>query len=160
VGASHVIVTSYVFREGQVDMERLRRLVAMVGADQLVLDLSCRKRDGVFWVVTNRWQQFTNIQVNEATLVWLAEYCAEFLVHAVDVEGQRMGIDATLIEQLGAWSPIPVTYAGGTRTLSDLDEVKQIGRGRVDVTIGSGLDIFGGTIPYRKVVEWQRREEA
>ena len=159
-GASHVIVTSYVFRDGQVDLERLQRLVATVGAHRLVLDLSCRRRDGVFWVVTDRWQQFTDLQINEATLAWLAEYCAEFLMHAVDVEGQRLGIDAALIEQLGAWSPIPVTYAGGARTLSDLDDVKRLGRGRVDVTIGSGLDIFGGAIPYREVVAWQRREEA
>jgi len=159
-GASHVIVTSYVFREGQVDMERLRRLVETVSAQRLVLDLSCRKRDDVFWVVTDRWQRFTTLQVNEATFAWLAEYCAEFLVHAVDVEGQRMGIDAVLVEQLGVWSPIPVTYAGGARTLSDLDDVKRLGRGPVDVTIGSGLDIFGGDIAYREVVAWQRREEA
>lgn len=159
-GASHVIATSYIFQEGQVDLERLQRLVATVGAQRLVLDLSCRKRDGMFWVVTDRWQRFTNMQVNQATLAWLAQYCAEFLVHAVDVEGQRMGIDAALIEQLGACSPIPVTYAGGAKTLSDLDDVKRLGLGRVDATIGSGLDIFGGSIPYREVVAWQRREEA
>ncbi|MBM3237234.1 phosphoribosylformimino-5-aminoimidazole carboxamide ribotide isomerase [Candidatus Poribacteria bacterium] len=158
-GASHVIVTSYVFREGQVDMERLVRLVAAVGKDHLVLDLSCRKRASDFWVVTNRWQRFTEVCVNRETLTWLAEYCDEFLVHGVDVEGKRVGIEVTLVEMLGAWSPIPVTYAGGARTLADLDQVKALGKGRVDLTIGSALDIFGGDVRYRDVVDWQRRQE-
>ncbi|PLS83298.1 MAG: phosphoribosylformimino-5-aminoimidazole carboxamide ribotide isomerase [Chloroflexi bacterium] len=159
-GASHVIVTSYVFRDGQINVERLRRLVTTVGAQRLVLDLSCRRQGEAFWVVTDRWQRFTTVQVNEATLAWLGTYCAEFLVHGVDVEGQRIGIDVALIEQLGGWSPLPVTYAGGARCLTDLDDVKRIGRGRVDLTIGSSLDIFGGDIPYREVVAWQRCEEA
>lgn len=158
-GASHVIVTSYVFREGQIDIERLDRLVAVVGKERLVLDLSCRKRGVDFWVVTDRWQRFTEMRVNRETLEWLSGYCDEFLVHGADVEGKRMGIEAALVEMLGAWSPIPVTYAGGAKVLADLDLVKALGKGRVDLTIGSALDIFGGNVRYRDVVAWQRQEE-
>jgi len=155
-GASHVIVTSYVFREGRLDRERLDALVAAVGRERLVLDLSCRKRDGGFWVVTDRWQNFTEVRVEPATLGRLAEHCDEFLVHGVDVEGRRLGIEADLVALLGNSSPIPVTYAGGAKSLADLDRVKKLGRGRVDLTIGSALDIFGGAVPYRDVVAWQR----
>jgi phosphoribosylformimino-5-aminoimidazole carboxamide ribotide isomerase len=158
-GASHVIVTSYVFREGRLDEARLRELVGAVGKERLVLDLSCRKRDDAFWIVTDRWQRFTDVRVDHATLRWMAGFCDEFLVHGVDVEGMRTGIEASLVELLGAWSPVPVTYAGGARALADLDLVKQLGGGRVDLTIGSALDIFGGDVPYADVVAWQRREE-
>jgi phosphoribosylformimino-5-aminoimidazole carboxamide ribotide isomerase len=158
-GASHVIVTSFVFREGQVDTERLEQLVAAVGQDRLVLDLSCRKQGADFWVVTDRWQRFTEVRITPETLAWLAGSCAEFLVHGVDVEGKRAGIEAELVEKLGAWSPIPVTYAGGATKLADLERVKLLGKGRVDLTIGSALDIFGGDIKYRDVVAWQRQEE-
>lgn len=158
-GASHVIVTSYVFRDGRIDHTRLRQLVQAVGTQRLVLDLSCRKRGDDFWVVTDRWQRFTDVRITQATLEQLATSCAEFLVHGVDVEGTRVGIDASLVELLGAWSPIPVTYAGGVKALADLDAVKALGQGRVDLTIGSALDIFGGDVPYREVVAWQRREE-
>lgn len=154
-GASHVIVTSYVFREGRVDLERLQALVDVVGKERLVLDLSCRQRDGVYWVVTDRWQRFTETAITADTLAWLAQHCAEFLVHAVDVEGKRVGIDATVVEMLGAWSPIPVTYAGGVRALADLDLIRTVGQGRVDATIGSALDIFGGDLPYQDVLAWQ-----
>jgi len=153
-GASHVIVTSYVFRDGQLDADALDRMVAAVGAPRLVLDLSCRSREGSYFVVTDRWQAFTDLVVNEATLHALAEHCAEFLVHGVDVEGMRLGIETPLVELLGAGSPIPVTYAGGARSLDDLDLVDQVGVGRVDLTIGSALDIFGGEVPYRDVVAW------
>jgi len=158
-GASHVIMTSYVFREGQVDMERLEQIVAVVVKNRLVLDLSCRKRGEDFWVVTDRWQRFTKVQINREMLIWLAKYCDEFLVHGVDVEGKQMGIEETLVEMLGDWSPIPVTYAGGAKSLADLDRVKTLGKGRVDLTIGSALNIFGGNIRYQDVVAWQRREE-
>jgi phosphoribosylformimino-5-aminoimidazole carboxamide ribotide isomerase len=158
-GASHVIVTSYVFRQGKLDLERLKQLVAVVGRERLVLDLSCRRRGAKFWIVTDRWQQFTEVRVDRETLAWLSDYCDEFLVHGVDVEGQRLGIDEALVELLGEWSPIPVTYAGGARTLADLDLVNKLGKGRVDLTIGSALDIFGGDVPYQDVVEWQRRQE-
>lgn len=155
-GASHVIVTSYVFRDGKVDMERLRSLVGAVGKDRLVLDLSCRKRGRTFWVVTNRWRLFTDVAVDPPTLRELAGYCDEFLVHGVDVEGKVQGIETELVAVLGEHSQIPVTYAGGVKSLSDLDTVKKIGRGRVDVTIGSALDIYGGSIPYCAVVKWHR----
>jgi phosphoribosylformimino-5-aminoimidazole carboxamide ribotide isomerase len=159
-GASHIIVTSYVFREGQVDAQRLAQLVDAVGKERLVLDLSCRKRDNVYWVVTDRWQHFTQLQINAATLAWLAGSCAEFLIHAADVEGRRMGIETELVELLGEACPIPVTYAGGAKALSDLDLVKQVGQGRVDLSIGSALDIFGGSVSYQEIVAWQRRQEA
>jgi phosphoribosylformimino-5-aminoimidazole carboxamide ribotide isomerase len=155
-GASHVIVTSYVFAGGRVDMDRLQTLVDTVGRNRLVLDLSCRKRGSDFWVVTDRWQRFTNVAVNRETLAELAGRCDEFLVHGVDVEGKRQGIQPELVEILAEHSPLPATYAGGVRALSDLDRVKEIGRGRIDLTIGSALDIFGGDIAYRDVVAWHR----
>ncbi len=159
-GASHIIVTSYVFRDGAVDLERLKELAAIVGKERLVLDLSCRRRNNDFWVVTNRWQQFTEVRISPQTLAWLSDYCAEFLVHGVDVEGTRVGIDETLVKNLGEWAPIPVTYAGGAKTLADLDRVEALGRGKVDLTIGSALDIFGGEVKYRDVVAWQRQQKS
>jgi phosphoribosylformimino-5-aminoimidazole carboxamide ribotide isomerase len=158
-GASHVIVTSYIFRQGLLDIERLHELRALVGRERLVLDLSCRMRAGAYWVATDRWQNLTQLQITRATLEQLAEYCAEFLVHGVDVEGRRLGIDTALVEMLGAWSPLPVTYAGGARALADLDVVRAHGAGRVDLSIGSALDLFGGDVPYAAVVAWQRAEE-
>jgi phosphoribosylformimino-5-aminoimidazole carboxamide ribotide isomerase len=153
-GASHVIVTSYVFSKGLIDMERIKELVRYVGKNRLVLDLSCRKREKNFWVVTDRWQKFTEVSVSRETLGELSSYCDEFLVHGVDVEGKMEGIQEELVEILGKYSPLPVTYAGGAKSLSDLDKVKALGKGNVDLTIGSALDIFGGTIAYRDVVKW------
>jgi phosphoribosylformimino-5-aminoimidazole carboxamide ribotide isomerase len=156
-GASHVIVTSWVFREGRLDWERLRELVGLVGKERLVLDLSCRKREGKYWVVTDRWQKFTEMEVNAATLKLLANYCAEFLVHAVDVEGLCEGVDGELVKDLGEWSPIPVTYAGGARSIDDLKLISELGKGRVDLTIGSALDIFGGSgVKYEEAVAFSR----
>lgn len=159
-GASHVIVTSYIFRDGALDESRLAELVQAVGREQLVLDLSCRWRDDNYWVVSDRWQRFTTLAVTAETLEQLASSCAEFLVHGVDVEGKRMGIEDELVERLGEWSPLPVTYAGGVTAFSDLERVKALGRGRVDLTIGSALDLFGGTVRYQDVVAWQRQQEA
>jgi len=156
-GASHVIVTSYVFRDGQIDEKRLDEMLQTVGKDRLVLDLSCRKRDEAYVVVTDRWQTFTDVVVNEETLGELADYCDEFLVHGVDVEGKRAGIEEPLVSMLGEWSRVPVTYAGGAQTLDDLDRVNELGYGKVDLTIGSALDIFGGDVAYRDVVSWQKR---
>lgn len=159
-GASHVIVTSYVFRDGRVDDARLKRLQRAVGKRRLVLDLSCRKREGDFFVVTDRWQKFTHVAVCAETLDRLALHCDEFLVHGVDVEGMRLGIDTTLVKLLGKTSPIACTYAGGAKTLDDLERVKRLGDGRIDLTIGSALDIFGGDVPYQDVVAWQRALQA
>ena len=155
-GASHVIVTSYVFSSGRIDMARLRSMVAAVGRNRLVLDLSCRWQGSDFWIVTDRWQRFTEVPVSSDTLSQLTAYCGEFLVHGVDVEGKMQGIQSELVEILGKHSPLPVTYAGGATSLSDLERVNMLGQGRVDRTIGSALDIFGGNIPYREVVAWQR----
>ena len=144
-GASHVIVTSWVFREGRLDVERLAQLVKKTGREKLVLDLSCRKRGENYLVVTDRWQKFTDMTVSRETLGQLSDQCAEFLIHAVDVEGLCRGIDSDLVRDLGAWTTIPTTYAGGASSLTDLKEVTRLGQGRVDLTIGSALDIFGGT---------------
>lgn len=157
-GASHVIVTSWVFREGRLDRERLHTLVKAVGRERLVLDLSCRKHGGEYFVVTDRWQKFTEMTISQATLAGLAATCAEFLVHAVDVEGLCRGIDLELVRDLGAWTPVPCTYAGGAKSLEDLETVTRAGQGRVDLTIGSALDIFGGTgVRYEDCVAYNRR---
>ncbi len=157
-GASHVIVTSWVFRGGQLDWERLAQLDAAVGRERLVLDLSCRKRGTDYVVVTDRWQTFTDLTVNRETLEKLKGCCAEFLIHAVDVEGKCCGIDQELVSRLGQWSPIPTTYAGGATSLTDLETVTRLGRGRVDLTIGSALDIFGGRgVRYEDAVAFNRR---
>lgn len=160
VGASHVIVTSWVFREGRVDWSRLQELVRAVGKERLVLDLSCRQRGDEYYVVTDRWQKFTEVKVSRETLQTLAQHCAEFLVHAADVEGLCRGIDQALISLLGQHSPIPTTYAGGARSLSDLELVTAVGQGRVDLTIGSALDIFGGTgVRYVDAVAFNRKPQ-
>lgn len=159
-GASHVIVTSWVFSDNKLSEEKLQSMSESVGRDKLVLDLSCRKKDDDFYVVTNRWQTFTEEKVNPELLERLSEYCDEYLVHGVDVEGKRQGIQEDLIRILGAHSPIPVTYAGGVHNLSDLDNVKSLGQDRVDLTIGSALDIFGGKVPYQSVVEWSKKNES
>ncbi|MES2626402.1 MAG: phosphoribosylformimino-5-aminoimidazole carboxamide ribotide isomerase [Pseudomonadota bacterium] len=156
-GASHVIVTSYVFSEGRIDVEKLDRLVRRVGREHLVLDLSCRKRGNDFYIVTDRWQKFTEEKVTAGLLGRLADSCAEFLVHGVDVEGLRQGIQEELITLLAQHSPCPVTYAGGVNKLNDLDLVKTLGRNRVDLTIGSALDIFGGNVAFADVLEWQAK---
>lgn len=157
-GASRVIVTSWVFREGHIDRQRLDELVAVIGRQRLVLDLSCRVRDGRYLVVTDRWQKFTDTALSAESLADLARYCDEFLVHAVDVEGLCRGIDLKLVEKLAEWSPLPTTYAGGASSLRDLEQVEAIGRGRIHLTIGSALDIFGGTgVRYEDAVAFNRR---
>ena len=157
-GASHVIVTSWVFREGRIDWERLRELAGTVGKSRLVLDLSCRRQGDDYLVVTDRWQRLTEMAVNEENLKHLAAWCVEFLVHAADVEGLCGGIELELIERLARWSPLPVTYAGGARSVGDLETVTRLGKGRIDLTIGSALDIFGGSgVKYEDVVAFNRR---
>jgi phosphoribosylformimino-5-aminoimidazole carboxamide ribotide isomerase len=182
-GASHVIVTSWVFREGRVDWTRLGQLVKVVGKSRLVLDLSCRKkverretrdesqknaasldpRPSTFdyLVVTDRWRKFTELAITPENLQKLAGSCAEFLIHAVDVEGLCRGIDRELVEKLGQWTPIPATYAGGANSLADLEDVTKLGQGKIDLTIGSALDIFGGSgVKYEDCVKFNRRHSA
>ncbi|KAA8490844.1 Hisn3 [Porphyridium purpureum] len=158
-GASHVIVTSYVFRDGQLDRSRLKQMVAAVGRERLVLDLSCKQRDGDYYVCTDRWQKWTSMKLCRDTFDDLAESCDEFLVHAAHVEGLRAGMDLGLVELLAEACPIDITYAGGARSLEDLDAVRVLARGRVDLTIGSALDIFGGQVKYSDAVAWQRAQE-
>ena len=159
-GASHVIVTSWVFRNGQVDWARLARLMELIGKPRLVLDLSCRRRGEGYFVVTDRWQKFTDLAISRESLEKLAAWCAEFLIHAVDVEGQCRGVDQELVANLGLWSPIPTTYAGGASSLADLETVTRLGQGRIDLTIGSALDIFGGSgVRYDDAVAFNRRSK-
>ena len=146
-GASHVIVTSYVFKDGQINYENLEKLKHTVGKEHLVLDLSCRKKDDSYYIVTDRWQTFTNVELNTDILEKLSGYCDEFLVHGVDVEGKASGIEEELIKILEQ-AEIPVTYAGGIGSLDDLERIREIGNGKIDFTIGSALDLFGGQIPY------------
>jgi len=169
-GASHVIVTSFVFRDGKIDFNRLSELVNITGKERLVLDLSCRRKkspssndnasdDGPYYVVTDRWQNYTDVVVDKNTLLQLSQYCDEFLVHGVENEGKKCGILEDLVVLLGESSPIPVTYAGGVKDISDLDRVKTLGKGKVDLTIGSALDCFGGSIKYDDVVSWHKKQE-
>ena len=157
-GASHVIVTSWIFDGPILRRDRLDALMETVGAEQLVLDLSCRLRDDSYYVVTNRWQTFTDLILSRSVLEDLASYCDEFLVHGVDVEGLCAGVDIELVKKLSKWSPIPITYAGGARSMEDLQSVHDESQGKVDLTIGSALDIFGGTgLTYEEAVEFNRR---
>lgn len=151
-GASHVIVTSYVFQDGMIQEDKLCKLVKAVGKDRLVLDLSVRRRDGRYYIVTDRWQKYTSVELTEDTLDALAESCDEFLIHAVDVEGKAAGIEEPVAALLGSWGKRPVTYAGGVHSFADLDRLKELGQGRVDVTVGSALDLFGGTMAFEEVL--------
>jgi phosphoribosylformimino-5-aminoimidazole carboxamide ribotide isomerase len=153
-GASHVIVTSFVFREGRIDRDRLSEMVEAVGKKRLVLDLSCRRRGAEYYVVTDRWQRFTELPISQDTLTDLSRNCDEFLVHAVDVEGKKAGIDVALLERLAA-APITTTYAGGVSTWNDIHTIQDLGHGRIDLTIGSALDLFGGNLSYRELVSFQ-----
>jgi len=155
-GAAQVIVTSTIFQNGQIDADRLSQLVAETGRERLVLDLSCRKKDGRYFIVTDRWQTFTETVVDAESLRQLSDSCCEFLVHGVDVEGKQQGMDEALIELLAGHSPIPCVYAGGVRSFDDLEKLNTVGGGEIDVTVGSALDLFGGTMPYRDVVEYCR----
>lgn len=155
-GASHVIVTSYVFQNGRINYENLDKLVKEIGKENLVLDLSCRMKDGCYYIVTDRWQKYTDVCLNTATMEELASYCDEFLIHAVDVEGKADGIEKKLVETLGKWNKIPVTYAGGVHTFDDLRLLKELGHHKIHVTIGSALDLFGGNMKLDEVLSYLR----
>ncbi len=162
-GATHVIATSFLFDAGgRFREERLGRLVRAAGWMQLVIDLSCRRVEGGGWVVAmNRWRTLTDLTLDHSTLDALADSCAEFLIHAADVEGRCEGIDEELVAMLGGWGRKPVTYAGGARSLADLERVESLSGGKVDLTIGSALDLFGGSlVKYADCVEFNRRPGA
>ena len=176
-GASHVIVTSYVFRDGQLDEGRLQEMISAVGREHLVLDLSCRRLCGNapgdcaaaggmdpsgepaarYAVVTDRWQKMTKLTICDQTLTGLGGCCDEFLIHAADVEGRRAGIETGLVRILGTWmaaapAPIPITYAGGVHSLEDLLLIRRLSSDRMDVTVGSALDLFGGSLSLSALV--------
>lgn len=157
-GASHVIVTSYLFADGQFSWEKLEAIKQVTGVDRLILDLSCRRTESGWQIATDRWQTITDTVVNAEMLTELASHCAEFLIHAADVEGLQGGIDEALVKLLGEACPIPVTYAGGARSLDDLKLVDQLSGGKVDLTIGSALDIFGGSgVTLDQCIQWNKR---
>lgn len=158
-GAGHVVVTSYVFSGGRADFGRLQEMSAAVGKDRLILDVSCRKRDGAYYIVTDRWQKFTEEKITCELLDRLAAYADEFLVHAADAEGKSAGIEEELAKLLASWGKIPVTYAGGVGSFEDLERLKRVGKGRLDVTIGSALDLFGGPMAYRDVLAFVKEEQ-
>ena len=152
-GASHVIVTSYVFQKGVFHRDNLKKLVERVGKEHIVLDLSCRKKDDTYYIVTDRWQNYTQVPLDFQTMEELADSCDEFLIHAVDVEGKTSGIETNLARMLGEWRKKPITYAGGVHTYEDITLLKQLGHGQINVTIGSALDLFGGSLEFDKVLE-------
>ncbi|MCB1210081.1 MAG: phosphoribosylformimino-5-aminoimidazole carboxamide ribotide isomerase [Verrucomicrobiales bacterium] len=160
-GASHVIVTSNLFdKEGKFLQSRLDALLAVIPKERLVIDLSCKATAGGWVVAMNRWQTITNLELSPETLATLASQCAEFLIHAVDVEGKCEGIDEPLVRFLGEYSPIPVTYAGGVSSIDDLWRIQDASDGRVDATIGSALDMFGGTgVKYSDCIAFNRRDQ-
>ena len=152
-GASHVIVTSFVFKDGSISFERLERLKGAVGAEHIVLDLSCRKRDGKYFIVTDRWQKFTDMEVTKENILMLKGYCDEFLIHAVDAEGKQKGIEEGIASLLGNTEGIVSTYAGGIGSYEDIELLRSLGKGNVDFTVGSALDIFGGRLSFEKIAE-------
>lgn len=157
-GASHVIVTSYVFQNGQIAYDNLEKIKKEIGREHLVLDLSCRKKDGEYYVVTDRWQKFTDTKVTLPLMQELGTSCAEFLVHAVDVEGKAAGIDTELAGLLAEFTDCPITYAGGVGCYEDLTQLYEAGKGRLDVTVGSALDLFGGPMEFERILKYCRNK--
>lgn len=151
-GASHGIFTSYIFSDGQIQMERLRRLLSVCGREHIVLDLSCRKRDGDYYVVTDRWQKYTDQKLSAGLLISLEDYCDEYLIHAADVEGKKAGADEKLLSILADYDGLPVTYAGGVGSYDDLRRIVELTDSRIDVTVGSALDIFGGSLELDEIL--------
>ncbi len=161
-GASHVIVTSFVFSDGKINYDNLEALVAAVGREHVVLDLSCRKKGGDYYIVTDRWQKFTRTRLTPSLLKRLEKYCDEYLVHAVDVEGKAAGPDQALFDIFGEYmsaprkagsAALPVTYAGGIHTYKDIRELKKVSGGLVNITVGSALDLFGGKLTCERILE-------
>lgn len=159
-GASQVIVTSYLFEEGEFSWSRLEQIKAAVGAERLVLDLSCRKTNKGWMIATDRWQTITNTAINQQTITQLEQHCAEFLVHAADVEGLQAGIDQDLVKLLGEICTLPCTYAGGAKSVDDLNLVQALSNGKIDLTIGSALDIFGGSgVTLDECLSWNHQNQ-
>ncbi|KKI91860.1 phosphoribosylformimino-5-aminoimidazole carboxamide ribotide isomerase [Bacillus sp. SA1-12] len=154
--ASHVIVTSYIFNNGDINIDRLNKLVNEVGKEKLVIDLSCKQKNGKWFVVTNKWTTFSNFEINKSTIREIEKYCDELLIHAVDVEGKRTGIEEDLVKKLTEWVTIPTTYAGGVRSIKDLENFLKVSNGKLDITIGSSLDLFGGDLSYSEVVRFYK----
>lgn len=155
-GASHIIVTSFVFKNGQINYNNLDRLVGAVSKEKIVLDLSCRLKNNHYYIVTDRWQTYTDIILDKNTLCSLSSYCDEFLIHAVDVEGTGNGIDRNVLKILSEYKGLPITYAGGIKSLDDIETIKQYGNNRIDFTVGSALDIFGGKLSYSSLAKKYR----
>lgn len=153
-GASHVIVTSYVFENGRLHYDKLKEMVSAVSSKHLVLDLSCRKKGDSYYIVTDRWQKYTDVILNGETIHKLSSYCDEFLIHAVDVEGKAQGIEKEVAALLGQECEIPATYAGGVHSFEDLKKLKELGKNKIDVTIGSALDLFGGSMKFEEVLKY------
>ncbi len=151
-GASHVIVTSYVFKDGLINYGNLEKLKDAVGKDRVVLDLSCKKTEHGYVIATDRWQKLSHISITDALMEELSEYCDEFLIHAVDVEGKSEGLEEDLVTMLSTFDTLPITYAGGIRSLDDIDLLKDLGNGKIDFTIGSALDIFGGKLKMEDII--------
>jgi phosphoribosylformimino-5-aminoimidazole carboxamide ribotide isomerase len=159
-GASQVIVTSYLFEEGEFSWSRLEQIKAAVGAERLVLDLSCRKTNKGWMIATDRWQTITNTAINQQTIAQFEQHCAEFLVHAADVEGLQAGIDQDLVKLLGEICTLPCTYAGGAKSVDDLNLVQALSNGKIDLTIGSALDIFGGSgVTLDECLSWNHQNQ-
>lgn len=152
-GASHVIVTSFVFKDGVVNYSNLEKLMEAVGKEHIVLDLSCRKKDNDYFIVTDRWQTFTEEKVTVELLEKLSGYCDEFLVHGVDVEGKGAGMEVELVKILSDYDKIPITYAGGIASMEQIEQFGRISNKKLDFTIGSALDLFGGNLSYNKIAE-------
>lgn len=152
-GASHVIITSYVFKNGIIHYDRLNKLVEKVGRQHIVLDLSCKKAADGYHIVTDRWQNMTDVIVTPDLLDKLSCCCDEYLIHAVDVEGKCNGIEEELVSLLADYDGIPLTYAGGIGSFNDLNRLRLLGRSRINVTIGSALDLFGGSMALTEVLK-------
>ena len=157
-GASHVIVTSYLFEDGKLSWEKMEKLASAAGREHVVFDLSCKRYEDGYHIMTDRWQTKTDAVLNASLLKELEEYCDEYLIHAVDVEGNANGIEANLVRELSSYEGNAITYAGGVHSLDDIRLLKEIGLGRIHVTVGSALDLFGGKLAFEDIVEMCREE--
>ena len=161
-GASGVIVTSWLFdSQGKFLEDRASLLADKIGTEKIIIDLSCRQVGAGWTVAMIRWQTLTEMEVNLETIGYLSKYCGEFLIHAADVEGQCAGVDVPLVNLLGQWTGCPITYAGGVRGLDDLNLINEASEGRLDATVGSSLDLFGGTgVSYESLLNWNHGTSA